>query len=163
MNVQLTPNLIYLWKLNPKWPPDELLQGERWTVRFQHSPTPSVRSGWWATATEEASRLSGWDVGEARHRHGGGAWHMTRQITPLSFRFVCQLPCASKPSGAQTDSPPSPGFHVLGGGPTLFHPFVQQTCLECPLSARRCTRHQMTAREGHSGPQAVCRLFGETN
>lgn len=32
MKVQLTPNLIYLWKLNPKWPPDELLQAERWTV-----------------------------------------------------------------------------------------------------------------------------------
>lgn len=52
MRVQLTPNLICLWKLNPKWPPEELLQGEGGTG-------PDSSTFLLLLYREEISRLSG--------------------------------------------------------------------------------------------------------
>lgn len=49
------------------------------------------------------------------------------------------------------------------GGPTLFHPFIQQTCLACTLSVGRRTGHQTTVRDRQFCPGAVRRLLEEMN
>lgn len=68
MKVQLIPNLIYLWKLNPKWSSEELLQGERWTVPDFRSLLLLLSR---VTTAEETSRLSGLGEGEGQAGAGG--------------------------------------------------------------------------------------------
>lgn len=67
MKVQLTSNLIYLWKLSPKWSPEELLQGDRWTVPDFRSLLLFLSR---VTTAEETSRLSG--LGDRGGQEGAG-------------------------------------------------------------------------------------------
>lgn len=76
-------------------------RGEMDSARCQHSPTPFLQRGSWAT-TQRAPGSQGWDVGEAKQGQG---CQVTWQITPLlpvlmSTFPVCTQGCVTSPSNS---------------------------------------------------------------